>query len=209
MGMSSTEWATYLRDELGVRLDPDAISDEVVRLVQEQYADRLPLLPGAVETVRNIATHWPLGLASSSNRPIIDLVLDSSALGPLFAVTVSSEEVARGQAGAGRLPRSGPTSGRRPRGVRRHRGLDERHPCRPRRGNGRDRRAQHALPAGRCRARASIRRCGRPWRRDCGSHSHRRRRVRATRRPSGSPRWESTGRPKARWTVARGTLKPR
>ncbi len=80
-----------------MRLDPDAISDEVVRLVQEQYADRLPLLPGAVETVRNIATHWRLGLASSSNRPIIDLVLDSSALGPLFAVTVSSEEVARGK----------------------------------------------------------------------------------------------------------------
>jgi HAD superfamily hydrolase (TIGR01509 family) len=97
MGMSSTEWATYLRDELGVRLDPDAISDEVVRLVQEQYADRLPLLPGAVETVRNIATHWRLGLASSFPRLVIDLVLEGSALGPMFAVTVSSEEVARGK----------------------------------------------------------------------------------------------------------------
>ena len=80
-----------------MRLDPDAITDEVVGLVQEQYADRLPLLPGAVETVRKIATHWRLGLASSSNRSVIDLVLEGDALRPLFAVTVSSEEVAHGK----------------------------------------------------------------------------------------------------------------
>ena len=38
-----------------------------------------------------------LGLASSSNRPLIDAVLSATGLGELFEVTVSSEEVPRGK----------------------------------------------------------------------------------------------------------------
>ena len=61
------------------------------------YRERLPLIPGAVEAVERLAARWPLGLASSSNRELIDLALESSGLGRLFAATVSSEEVARGK----------------------------------------------------------------------------------------------------------------
>ena len=39
----------------------------------------------------------PLGLASSSNRELIDLVLEAGGIAPLFRATVSSEEVARGK----------------------------------------------------------------------------------------------------------------
>jgi HAD superfamily hydrolase (TIGR01509 family) len=56
-----------------------------------------PLLPGAAEAVRGLAARWPLGLASSANREVIDAVLDASGLAPLFSATVSSEEVARGK----------------------------------------------------------------------------------------------------------------
>jgi HAD superfamily hydrolase (TIGR01509 family) len=97
MGMSSLEWSTYLRDELGVRADPGTIGAEVVAFMEREYETRLPLLPGAAETVRDLAAHWPLGLASSSNRPIIELFLDASGLRPCFTATVSSEEVARGK----------------------------------------------------------------------------------------------------------------
>jgi HAD superfamily hydrolase (TIGR01509 family) len=97
MGMSSPEWARYLRDELGVDMPLDAISDAVVERLGELYRQRLPLLPGATQAVRALAARWPLGLASSSNRPIIDLVLSASGLADAFAVTVSSEEVARGK----------------------------------------------------------------------------------------------------------------
>jgi HAD superfamily hydrolase (TIGR01509 family) len=97
MGMSSLEWSTYLRDELGVRADPGTIGAEVVAFVEREYETRLPLLPGAAETVRDLAARWPLGLASSSNRPIIELFLDASGLRPCFTATVSSEEVARGK----------------------------------------------------------------------------------------------------------------
>jgi HAD superfamily hydrolase (TIGR01509 family) len=61
------------------------------------YEHGLPLLPHAVDTVRQLAARWPLGLASSSNRPIIELVLERSGLAPCFAVVVSSEEVDRGK----------------------------------------------------------------------------------------------------------------
>jgi HAD superfamily hydrolase (TIGR01509 family) len=97
MGMSSTEWSRYMAGELGVRLAPEEISREVADRVGEVYRRDLPLLPGAVDAVRRIGAAWPLGLASSANRPLIDLVLEVAGLAPLFRVTTSSEEVARGK----------------------------------------------------------------------------------------------------------------
>jgi HAD superfamily hydrolase (TIGR01509 family) len=97
MGMSSPEWSAYLRDELGVRMDAGAISRDVVRRMQEGYRRELPLLPGAVDAVRALSARWPLGLASSSNREVIDLVLELAGFGDAFRVAVSSEEVERGK----------------------------------------------------------------------------------------------------------------
>lgn len=97
MGMSSPEWSSYMARELGVPMEPAAISSETVARVAARYAERLPLVDGAVEVVRELAGRWPLGLASSANRPIIELVLERSGLTGCFRVTVSSEEVARGK----------------------------------------------------------------------------------------------------------------
>jgi HAD superfamily hydrolase (TIGR01509 family) len=97
MGMSSSEWARYMHDQLGVPDPPAEISAEVVRRLEYRYRERLPLIEGAHAAVEGLAARWPLGLASSSNRELIDLVLDLSGLAPFFRVTVSSEEVARGK----------------------------------------------------------------------------------------------------------------
>jgi len=97
MGMSSTEWSRYMRDRLQVPLAPERISAEVVARLERRYRQRLPLLPGAREAVARLARCWPLALASSANRPIIDLVLRLAGLERDFALTVSSEEVARGK----------------------------------------------------------------------------------------------------------------
>ena len=97
MGMSSPEWSAYLRDELGVAMDADAIGREVVRRMEQGYRRDLPLLPGADKAVRALAARWPVGLASSSNREVIDLVLELADFGDAFRVTVSSEEVERGK----------------------------------------------------------------------------------------------------------------
>jgi HAD superfamily hydrolase (TIGR01509 family) len=97
MGMSSLEWWRFIHDELGVGDAPEEISSEVVRRMEARYRESLPLLPGAVEAVERLAARWPLGLASSSNRPLIDAVLALAGLEPFFRATVSSEEVARGK----------------------------------------------------------------------------------------------------------------
>jgi HAD superfamily hydrolase (TIGR01509 family) len=97
MGMSSPEWARYMAEQLRLPMAPQAIIDETVARVVARYRERLPLVDGATEVVRALAGHWPLGLASSANRPIIDLVLDRSGLAGCFQATVSSEEVARGK----------------------------------------------------------------------------------------------------------------
>jgi HAD superfamily hydrolase (TIGR01509 family) len=97
MGMSSPEWSRYMHETIGLRESPDEIADEVVRRMQERYRERLPLLPGAIDAVERLAARWPLGLASSSNRPLIDLALEVGNLDAFFRVTVSSEEVARGK----------------------------------------------------------------------------------------------------------------
>jgi HAD superfamily hydrolase (TIGR01509 family) len=100
MGMSSAEWSRYLHEDADVPDPPEAINAEVVRLMLVAYRQELPLVEGAVEAVRRLETRWPLGLASSSNRPLIDTVLELAGLSGCFRVTVSSEEVARGKPAA-------------------------------------------------------------------------------------------------------------
>ncbi len=97
MGMSSLEWSRYMHEELGVPAEPEQISSDVVERMAASYRDRLPLIPGAVEAVERTAARHPLALASSANRPLIDLALRQSGLDRLFQATVSSEEVERGK----------------------------------------------------------------------------------------------------------------
>ena len=97
MGMSSPEWSRYMHEEVGVPDPPEQITAEVVRRLEELYRQRLPLIPGALDAVRRLAAHRPLAIASSSNRPLIDLFLELTGTAGLFRATVSSEEVERGK----------------------------------------------------------------------------------------------------------------
>jgi HAD superfamily hydrolase (TIGR01509 family) len=97
MGMSSNEWSHYMHDVIGLPEPPEEINAEVVRRMRARYAGELPLIDGAVAAVRRLHSAFPLALASSSNRPLIDAVLETAGLEDLFEATVSSEEVARGK----------------------------------------------------------------------------------------------------------------
>jgi HAD superfamily hydrolase (TIGR01509 family) len=97
MGMSSPEWSRYMHDVIGLPDPPERISAEVVERLAELYRRQLPLVDGAVDAVRRIGARWPLGIASSSNRPLIDLFLELTGTQGLFRATVSSEEVAHGK----------------------------------------------------------------------------------------------------------------
>ncbi len=97
MGMRSTEWSRYLHEVVGLPDPPDEINREVVERMLASYSERLPLVDGSVDAVKRLAAHWRLGVASSSNRELIDRVLEVSDLAPYFEATVSSEEVERGK----------------------------------------------------------------------------------------------------------------
>ncbi|MBA3374316.1 MAG: HAD family phosphatase [Actinobacteria bacterium] len=97
MGMSAPEWSRYMHDVIGLAERPEDIDAEVVRRMEGRYAEHLPLVDGAVDAVRRLAGSFRLGLASSSNRSVIDAVLAAAGIAQLFEVTVSSEEVARGK----------------------------------------------------------------------------------------------------------------
>jgi HAD superfamily hydrolase (TIGR01509 family) len=97
LGMSSPEWSRYVAEQLQVDLTPDEVNATVLEAMLAKYREALPLLPGAREAVRRMADAFPIALATSSNREVIDLVLEGMGVTDRFRATVSSEEVARGK----------------------------------------------------------------------------------------------------------------
>jgi HAD superfamily hydrolase (TIGR01509 family) len=97
IGMSAPEWSRYMHEELGVDATPEQINDRVVAVMLERVGSNPPLLPGAAEAVQQLAERWPLAVASSANRPVIEAVLRATGLDRHFNAVVSSEEVAHGK----------------------------------------------------------------------------------------------------------------
>jgi len=97
MGLSTPEWIAYMQQELGVALDADEIRKRVLEQIRDSYREQLPLIDGADDAVRRLAVRWPLAVASSSPRELIELVLELAGLRGCFDVVISSEEVPRGK----------------------------------------------------------------------------------------------------------------
>ena len=97
MGMSAPEWSSHMHDEIGVPLEPSEINAGVLARVEQRYRRGLPWISGAREALIRTASRWPLGLATSSNREIIELVIEQGGLEEVIAVAVSSEEVGAGK----------------------------------------------------------------------------------------------------------------
>ena len=98
MGMSAPEWSAYMHDALGIEAAPEEINAEVVRRMRDRYREELPVLPGAVDAVRRLReAELRLAVASSSNRELIEAVLETLDLTDSFEQVVSSDEVPRGK----------------------------------------------------------------------------------------------------------------
>ena len=150
MGMSTAEWSAYISEDFGVRAARAAGGGACHRGHGSRVQAHLPLLPGAVAAVRDLSARWPLAVASSAPKSLIDAVLDVSGLRPAFAAAVSSEEVARGsrpRMSTWRRPRGSASPG----GVRRRRGLLQRPALRGGGRHGRHRGPPPGIPA--CRRR--------------------------------------------------------
>ncbi|GAA2539468.1 HAD family phosphatase [Winogradskya consettensis] len=97
MGMSTGEWSTHLSAEVGVPRAPEQVAADVLARMAERYRADLPLIPGSVDAVRRLAADFPIALASSSARLLIDQVLETAGITGLFRTTLSTEEVPRGK----------------------------------------------------------------------------------------------------------------
>ncbi len=98
MGANSRQWSETMRDRLGLDLPAADIEREVVDAMVERYRhEGAPTIADAVETVRRIAARWPVALASSSHRAVIDAALVATGLSEVFRAVVSSDEVERGK----------------------------------------------------------------------------------------------------------------
>lgn len=97
MGMSTGEWSRHLSEEVGVPRTPEQVAADVLSRMADRYRTDLPLIPGSVAAVRRLAAEFPLALASSSARLLIDQVLRTAGLTDAFRTTLSTEEVPRGK----------------------------------------------------------------------------------------------------------------
>jgi len=97
MGANSRQWAEHIRGRFDVPLSNEQVIDGVVRMLQERYRQKLPLLPGATEAVGELSELYPLAVASSSPKSVIEAVLEAAGLADRFAAYVSSDEVEQGK----------------------------------------------------------------------------------------------------------------
>ena len=98
MGANSAAWARIMRERMHLDLPEAEIERAIVDAVVERYrTEGAPRIDGAVETVRRISADRPVALASSAHRAVIDAALDATGLTGIFAVVVSSDEVAHGK----------------------------------------------------------------------------------------------------------------
>jgi HAD superfamily hydrolase (TIGR01509 family) len=98
MGISSDRWSVYMRDRLGLRdMTPAQIREQVLARMLALYGQDVPLLPGAREAIAATGSRWRLGIASGSDRVLLDAVLAAAGLAGAFAATVAGDEVAVGK----------------------------------------------------------------------------------------------------------------
>jgi HAD superfamily hydrolase (TIGR01509 family) len=98
MGANSRQWSETMRQRMDLDMTREQVEDAIVNAMVERYArEGAPAIDGAVATVRRVAANWPLALASSSHRRVIDAALAGTGLADAFHAVVSSDEVERGK----------------------------------------------------------------------------------------------------------------
>lgn len=97
MGMSTPEWSAYLVDSVGLPVTAQEAARLTVSAMAEHYRLGIEVLPGAVEAVRRMAAEFPVAIASSSPRLLIDTAVEVLGIGDELTATVSTEEVERGK----------------------------------------------------------------------------------------------------------------
>ncbi len=99
MGANSHGWALTMQERLGLQdMDPDEIQDAIVSGVVARYrSEPPPVIPGATDAVRRIASRIPVAIASSAHPDVIAAAVDALGLHDVLGAIVSSDEVPHGK----------------------------------------------------------------------------------------------------------------
>lgn len=97
MGMSTPEWGGYLVSCVGLPMTAEEAAEKTIDVMAAHHQAGVELLPGAIESVRRMAEKFPLAIASSSPRRLIDAGVEAMGIRDLLRATVSTEEVAKGK----------------------------------------------------------------------------------------------------------------
>jgi HAD superfamily hydrolase (TIGR01509 family) len=98
MGANSRAWSRTMRDRLDLEMSESDIERAIVDGVVARFeAEGPPGIPGAVDAARRVADAYPVAIASSAHRAVIEAALEATGLAPVFEVVVSSDDVEHGK----------------------------------------------------------------------------------------------------------------
>ena len=97
MGMSTQQWSAYLTDVVGLSGTAEQAAQRTIAAMRDHYRAGVTLLPGAPDVVHRLGAVWPLGVASSSPRVLIDTALEVMGVSDLVSASVSTEELGHGK----------------------------------------------------------------------------------------------------------------
>ncbi len=94
IGMSVYDVYSLLIRDYGLCISREEYLEYYDHLAGKLYGELSGLIPGAEEIIRELSVrNFPLGLASSSPRRWMDIVLDRFSFAPYFNAVVSSDDV--------------------------------------------------------------------------------------------------------------------
>lgn len=97
MGRSTIGWATVMQEHLELSMSTDDIIVEMKKRVMDHYERHMPDRPGALQSVRTLAQHYRVALASGSPTEIIRHVMSLTGLDQVFEVIVYGDDVPNGK----------------------------------------------------------------------------------------------------------------
>lgn len=97
MGVSTATWANYMIEQLGLKMTRQEVIERIVGDMLAVYHEHIPFLPGAVQAVHLAASHYPTGLASGSERSLIEAVVQNPAMQGKFEAVVCTDDLPRGK----------------------------------------------------------------------------------------------------------------
>lgn len=97
MGVSTHEWVSYMKKRLSLEIEDKELEERIISNMRQIYSERIPFLPGALETVTLASSNYPTGLASGSPQGLIDTVTSDPGLQGKFQVILSGDNFEKGK----------------------------------------------------------------------------------------------------------------